>query len=320
MIHEIELIGIMAKMYLGLSNGKHAEPSLHCCISVYDMNSESENIVRDSVFVCNIPFSNLSITMNGKTYKDWLEQMIKKEWILGFPDGYVNKAVKIKYHYDDKDVKKETLKIPLRINEAEEDAPQESTTKTVNYDRVKLIVSEIDFLDYLYGFTLHSDSTISNTNIYRPNLFEYSEPYEVIFENLQDYPDNFFSIAEKGDLLATKNELEQVLGAPVDFKVDKSKYQWIVKMTAKTTLVDVNGLEEPYTESYLFTVYDYSKGQELNEDDLYHYHIGGCYMLEGDKKHPMIAGNDVYKQMPLKLFKAKLMNKILEIRNNVNKE
>ena len=43
-------------------------------------------------------------------------------------------------------------------------------------------------------------------------------------------------------------------------------------------------------------------------------------MLEGDKKHPMIAGNDVYKEMPLKLFKAKLINKILEIRNNVNKE
>ena len=53
-----------------------------------------------------------------------------------------------------KSSKKETLKIPLRINEAEEDATQESTTKTVSYDRVKLIVSEIDFLDYPYGFTL----------------------------------------------------------------------------------------------------------------------------------------------------------------------
>ena len=180
--------------------------------------------------------------------------MIKKEWILGFPDGYVNKAVKIKYHYDDKDVKKETLTIPLRT---EEDTTQELTTKTVNYDCVKFIVSEIDFLDYPYGFTLHSDSTVSNTNIYRPNLFEYSEPYEVIFENLTNYPDNFFSISGEGNLLATKNELEQVLGAPVDFKVDKSKYQWIVKMTAKNKLVDVNGLEELYTESYLFTIYDY---------------------------------------------------------------
>lgn len=321
MIHEHELLGIVAKLNLRTHMGRNSTPCLGCCIRVYDMNNEDENIIRDDCFVCDFPFDSLSITINGETHKDWLEQMVKNEWITGFPDGYTDKTVKIKYHYDEKSVERKDISIPIKVTEDENDHDLIDTTeKHVSYETAELIVSEIDFLDYKGGFTLKSNSTKRNTYAHFVDIFKFATPYEVTFENLQDYPNKYISTSHVGDLLATKNELEQVLGTHVGFKVDKSKYYWIVKMTAKRMLTDNDSSEKPYTESYLFTVYDYSKNHELDEDEMYRYSIGGCRMLEGDENNPMIIGNDVYRQLPLKLFKAKLMNKILDIRNNVSKE
>ena len=339
MIQEKELLGVVAKLNLGLNRDRVAKPSLGACISVYDVK---ENIVRDECFVCDLPFDSLSVTINGKKHKDWLEQMIKTEWIQGFPVGYVNKVVKIKYHYDDKSIETETIPVPPEENEGEgisepaaivpdqlpvsKSNPELNSNATtsaepISYQRAELIVSEIDFLDYPDGFTLHSNSKTSNTWMYRPDVFEFSTPYEVTLERLDNYPDECVNISGQGELIATtKNELEQVFGAPVDFAVDKSVYEWILKMTATHSTMNDFGQVETYRESYLLTVYDYSKGAGIEPDELYHYQIGGIPMLEGDEENPMISGNDVYTEMPLKLFKAIVAHKILELRNNANKE
>lgn len=313
MIHEHEVIGTVARLNLGMNNDRVAKPALEFCISVFNING---NIVQDEAFTCALPFDSISVTVNGKKHKDWLEQLIKTEWIWGFPDGFKNKVVRVKYHYDDKTVRTNEIKnfTPVDQSTAEEERPD-----TITYQSAETIVSEIDFIDYPKGLTVHSDSKTCNSSMYRVDIFEYSQPYTVELERLEHVwkmYDNLF-ICGVGEIIpATKNELVQILGEPVDYPVDKSVWNWDIKMNIIVEGENELGQPEVASEAYILQVYDYTDGQGIEPDEMYRYHIGGIPMVEGDTDYPMLTGNEIYSQMPLKLFKAFIAKKLLELRGN----